>query len=58
MRFMGAKRLVVLAGCIGALAAPAAAQADIASVFGGDVACTVQPDGVRFCGSTSPRSTT
>src|SRR3954447_19995978 len=37
---------------------PAAAQADITSVFGGDVACTVQPDGVRFCGSTAPRSTT
>ena len=27
-------------------------------MFGGDVACTVQGDGVRFCGSSSPRSTT
>ena len=26
-------------------------------MFGGDVACTVQGDGVRFCGSTTPRST-
>jgi hypothetical protein len=37
---------------------PAAAQAEIDTVFGGDVACTAQPDGVRFCGSASPRSTT
>jgi predicted acyl esterase len=40
------------------LLAPAGAQAEVSSVFGGDVACATQPDGVRFCGSTSPRSTT
>lgn len=40
------------------LSAPAGAQAEITSTLGGDVACTTQPDGVRFCGSTSPRSTT
>ena len=27
-------------------------------MFGGDVACSVQGDGVRLCGSSSPRSTT
>src|SRR4051794_2764722 len=48
--------LLVLAAL--ALLAPASAQADITSVFGGSVACSPQPDGVRFCGSTSPRSTT
>ena len=41
-----------------AAVAPASASAEIGSVFGGDVACTAQPDGVRFCGSTAPRSTT
>jgi predicted acyl esterase len=35
-----------------------AASAEIPNVFGGDVTCEVQGDGVRFCGSTSPRSTT
>ncbi len=44
---------VVFAGLIFAPAANAA----ITSVFNGDVNCTVQSDGVRFCGSTSPRST-
>ncbi len=57
MRLSGGRKLFVLAGCVGALIAPAAAQADIASVLGGDVACTTEADGVRFCGSTSPRST-
>jgi predicted acyl esterase len=57
MRLTGGRKLIILVGCVGALIAPAAAQADIASVFGGDVTCTVQADGVRFCGSTSPRST-
>jgi dienelactone hydrolase len=53
------------AGLIAAIAAGAAtlavapaAQGSIASVFAGDVACTVQGDGVRFCGSDAPRSTT
>jgi hypothetical protein len=43
---------------IAALALAPAASANIASVFGGDVSCSVQPNGARFCGSTSPRSTT
>jgi len=43
--------LVLAAG----LAAPATAHAAIDSALG--VSCTVQADGVRFCGSTSPRST-
>src|SRR6478735_1726196 len=33
------------------------AGAAIPSVFGGQVSCSVQGDGVRFCGSSSPRST-
>ena len=41
-----------------ALALPAGAGAEVTSVFGGDVACSAQPGGVRFCGSTEPRSTT
>jgi hypothetical protein len=44
--------LVVLAT---GLLAPPAAQATIGSALG--VPCTVQSDGVRFCGSTAPRST-
>ena len=44
---------IVFAGLIFAPAANAA----ITSVFGGDVSCAVQGDGVRFCGNTSPRST-
>ena len=45
LRLTQGRKLVVLAGCIGALAAPAAAQAAIPSVLGAggaDVACTVQ----------------
>lgn len=42
----------------GGLLAPQPAQASIASVFGGDVSCSVRSDGVRYCGSDSPRSTT
>lgn len=41
-----------------ALAVPQAASAEITGVFGGDVACTTQADGIRFCGSTTPSSTT
>jgi len=41
-----------------ALIAPGAASAEIPSVFNGDVSCSVEPDGVRFCGSSAPRSTT
>jgi predicted acyl esterase len=44
---------VVFAGLIFAPAANAA----ITSVFNGDVSCAEQSDGVRFCGSTTPRST-
>ncbi len=51
------RKLIVLAGCVGALLAPAAAEAAIPSVLGGDVTCAVEGDGVRFCGSTTPRST-
>jgi predicted acyl esterase len=36
--------------------APSAGAA-IPSVFGGQVSCSVQGNGVRFCGSTAPRST-
>jgi hypothetical protein len=39
-----------------ALAAPSAAHAAIGSALG--VSCTVQANGVRFCGSSAPRSTT
>ena len=48
---------MILVACAAALAVPAVASAAIPSVFGGQVACAVQPDGVRFCGSTQPRST-
>jgi hypothetical protein len=49
--------LTALAIAAGALIGPAGAQAAIPSVFGGQVACSVQEDGVRFCGSSEPRST-
>jgi predicted acyl esterase len=45
-----------LAVCALAALAPAAG-AEIATVFGGEVACSAQPGGVRFCGSSEPRST-
>jgi Acetyl xylan esterase (AXE1) len=52
------RRLLVLSvGIVTLLAAPAA-DAAIPSVFGGDVSCSVQGGGARFCGGTSPRSTT
>lgn len=41
--------------CLGALLIPQAADATISNALG--VSCTVEGDGVRFCGSTSPRST-
>lgn len=49
--------LTTLALAAGALVAPSAASAAIPSVFGGQVTCAVQDDGVRFCGSADPRST-
>ena len=53
------RKLLVLGAAVGAFALPQAAQAAIPSALG--VPCTVQGDGVRFCGSTTsdtpPRST-
>ncbi len=43
---------------VAAMALPQGASATIPSVFNGDIPCTVQPSGMRFCGSSSPRSTT
>ncbi len=57
-RSSGARFGVALAVVVAAFVAPQAASAAITDVFGGDVACTEQGDGVRFCGSTAPRSTT
>ena len=54
----GSRAVAALIAIVGALLAPQAAGAAIDSVFGGDVSCTAQSDGVRFCGSSSPRSTT
>jgi fermentation-respiration switch protein FrsA (DUF1100 family) len=51
------RRLAGIAATLALLCAPAAAEAAIPSVFGGEVACETQADGVRFCGSSSPRST-
>jgi predicted acyl esterase len=39
------------------LALPGGASAAIPGVLDGEVECEVRGDGVRFCGSTSPRST-
>jgi Acetyl xylan esterase (AXE1) len=50
--------LALLLGPLAALTAPSSAPAQIGSVFGGDVSCAVQAGGYRFCGSSSPRSTT
>ena len=49
------RKLLVLIGLAGAFVVPQAAEAEITSALG--VGCTIQADGVRFCGSTSPRST-
>jgi predicted acyl esterase len=56
----GGRKLLVLAGLLGAFALPQAAQGAITDVFGTDVGCTVQGDGVRFCnvGPDPARSTT
>ena len=48
---------VSIAAAAAGLIAPAAAPAAIGQVLGGDVSCSVEPDGIRFCGSSSPRST-
>src|SRR5687768_5542847 len=51
------RKLVVVAVATGALWLVPAAQAAIPSVFGGALTCNVDGDGVRECGSSSPRST-
>ncbi len=53
----GTKYVIALGAALVGLAAPQVAQAAIPTVLGGDVACNAQSDGVRFCGSDSPRST-
>src|SRR5262249_13451568 len=45
----GLTALVLAASLVASTAA-----ADIASVFGGAIPCTVQPDGVRYCGGANP----
>lgn len=52
------RKLLIPVAIAAALIAAPTAGAAIPSVFNGDVSCAVQGDGVRFCGSTSPRSTT
>ncbi len=47
--------LTALLAVLGALAAPSTADAAITSALG--IPCTVQGNGVRFCGSITPRST-
>ncbi len=44
---------VMSVGLVLGVAAPAAAQERPASVFGGAVACSTQPDGIRFCGTST-----
>jgi predicted acyl esterase len=44
------KRLLTVAACLAALAiAPAAAQAEVTSAFGGKVPCTTDAQGLRVC---------
>ena len=49
------KAAAVAALAVAGFALPQAAEATIPSALG--VTCTVQGDGVRFCGSSTPRST-
>ena len=56
MRSAGRRGLGILAATVAALVVAPSAEATIDSALG--VSCTVQGDGVRFCGSSSPRSTT
>ena len=51
------RKLIAVSIVVAGLIFAPAANAAITSVFGGDVSCAVQGDGVRFCGNTSPRST-
>ncbi len=54
------RKLIAVSVVFAGLVFAPAANATIDSVFNGDVSCTVQGDGVRFCSNTdpSPRSTT
>src|SRR5688500_13067558 len=52
------RRFAIAAAMLGVLWAAPSAQAAIPSVFGGTVTCSVDADGVRECGNSSPRSTT
>jgi len=60
VRARAARGLIGLAVAGAALLAPQAASAAISDVFGGDVECQVQGDGVRFCSNfgADVRSTT
>jgi predicted acyl esterase len=51
------RKLALISLVVGCLLVAPAAQAAIPSVLNGAVTCTVAADGVRECGSTSPRST-
>src|SRR5689334_3291874 len=51
------RKLVLVSAIAGALFVAPSAQAAIPSVLGGTVSCSVAGDGVRECGSSSPRST-
>jgi hypothetical protein len=51
------KKVAIAVVALSALVWAPNAGAAIPSVFGGQVSCSVQGDGVRFCGSSSPRST-
>jgi predicted acyl esterase len=57
-RFRGVRACVAVVVAGAAFGAPQAASGAISDVFNGDVTCSVESDGVRFCGSTAPRSTT
>ncbi len=59
IRFASFVRLVAASALVAGvlLATASSSEAAIPDVFGGTVACDPQPDGSRFCGSDSPRST-
>jgi predicted acyl esterase len=51
------RKFVLALTVVGSLAGASSAQAAIPSVLGGAISCSVASDGVRECGSSSPRST-
>jgi predicted acyl esterase len=51
------RKLLLMSVIAGALLVAPSAQAAIPNVLGGTVSCSVASDGVRECGSSSPRST-